>query len=232
MRASDRLRSSYLGIRTAIGVLGIALPVLVSLLGFLELGPAFKGSISAYYYTNARDVLVAVLATIAIFLLSYRGYGRIDDAATNASGLFALGILAFPTYRSDRYVDRVGLFLLNDRVSDIVHTSFAAAFFLSLAFISIFLFTRSRETGSSVAKRRRNRLYRACGAVMVAAILLIVAFLVFLQRSPLARFKPVLVLESVALFAFGTSWLVKGKAFIPRARRDRRFSLERRDDPQ
>jgi hypothetical protein len=232
MKSSERLRSSYLNLRTVIGVLGLALPLLVAFLGFLELGLAFKGSISAYYYTNARDVFVAVLATIAIFLLSYRGYGRIDDVATNLSGLFALGTLVFPTYRSARYEDRVGLFLLNDRVSDIAHTSFAAAFFLSLAFISIFLFTRSRETGSSLAKRRRNRLYRACGAVMIVSIVLIVVYLVFLQRTPLARFKPVLILESVALFAFGTSWLVKGKTFMARTRSDRRVSLERRENPQ
>lgn len=214
MRRRDYLVFSYLNMRKAIGLLGIFLPFLVAVFGFIECGFKLKGSISAYYYTNARDVYIAALASIAIFLLFYRGYEKIDDIATNLSGIFALGTLVFPTYYSSSYSTRVGLFLLNDRVSDIIHTCFAASLFFTLAFISIVLFTRSRETGSSRSKRARNRLYAACGIVMVVSIVLIIIYLVFLQDTPLSRFKPVLFLESISLFAFGISWLFKGKTFM------------------
>jgi magnesium-transporting ATPase (P-type) len=213
MRTDRALVDSYLNQRRLIGFLGLGLPLMVVLLGLMGEGPVLRGSISSYYYTNARDAYIAVLASIGIFLISYRGYERVDDIAGNLSGFFALGVIAFPTYRTEDYAGRVGLFMLNERTSDIVHMAFAAMFFFSLAFTSIFLFTRSRGGRVTAAKRRRNRLYVACGLVMVAAILLVVVYLVFFQGSAISRAKPVLVLETIALTAFGISWLVKGKTF-------------------
>ena len=45
---------------------------------------------------------------------------------------------------------------------------------------------------------------------MVLAIVCITLYTIFLRRTSIAAINPVLILESVALLAFGISWLVKG----------------------
>jgi predicted RND superfamily exporter protein len=59
-------------------------------------------------------------------------------------------------------------------------------------------------------KKRRNVIYRSCGIVMILAIGCITVYTIFFRRTFLAAINPVLILESVALVAFGISWLVKG----------------------
>ena len=60
------------------------------------------------------------------------------------------------------------------------------------------------------AKKRRNMIYRLCGFVMALAIACIIIYTAFLRDTIVARYDPVLILESVGLLAFGVSWLVKG----------------------
>lgn len=51
-----------------------------------------QGSVSGYYYTGVRDVLVGSLCAIGVFLFSYSGYDDWDKWLTNAAGLFAIGV--------------------------------------------------------------------------------------------------------------------------------------------
>jgi uncharacterized membrane protein len=45
---------------------------------------------------------------------------------------------------------------------------------------------------------------------MILAIVCIALYTIFFRGTSLAAMNPVLILESVALLAFGISWLVKG----------------------
>ena len=62
----------------------------------------------------------------------------------------------------------------------------------------------------------RNRVYRACGSI----ILLCIAVLAVLMLTSDGEcyvpvwFPPVYTLESIAVFAFGFSWIVKGEAIL------------------
>ena len=201
---------SYLTMRRLIGILGISLPFIVILGGLAQSDPGLQGSISGYYYTNMRDLFVGILSGVALFLLSYRGYEQIDDIVANMSGLFALGIILFPTAMYSGKVVRVGMFLIGDNISEIIHLAFSALFFLALSFNSLFLFTRRHPGVMGKEKKRRNVIYRSCGIVMILAIVCIILYNVFFRGTSLAAINPVLILESVALFAFGVSWLVKG----------------------
>ncbi len=215
--SADRNRGfiiSYLTLRRLIGVLAMALPILVVVGGFIRGGFHIEGSISGYYYTNMRDVFVGLLSIVALFLMSYRGYEKIDDIVGNMSGAFALGMLIFPTSTFTGKVSKVGMFLINENVSAYFHLFFGALFFFSLAFFSLFLFTRHGPGFPGREKRRRNTIYRSCGAVMIVSIACIVVYTYALRETSLARFNPVLILESVALFAFGISWLVKGNTLF------------------
>ena len=76
---------SYPGLRRSGGYLGIALPFALVLgqtvsnafvTGHLSL--AIQPSISAYYYTSMRNILVGDLCAIAVFLIACKGYSRFD----------------------------------------------------------------------------------------------------------------------------------------------------------
>ncbi|MBN1397269.1 MAG: DUF998 domain-containing protein [Bacteroidetes bacterium] len=209
----DKNRSfivSFLTMRRLIGVLGISLPIIVVIGGFLQSGSVLQGSISGYYYTNMRDFFVGLLCVVSLFLMSYRGYEEIDDLIGNLSGIFALGVVVFPTSMYCDQVVKVGIFLLDDNISEYIHLTFGALFFFSLSFNSIFLFTRRHPGVLGREKRRRNLIYRLCGIVMILSILCIAICTLFLRDTYISKFYPVLIFESIALFAFGISWLVKG----------------------
>ncbi len=202
--------TTLLTMRRIIGLLGMSLPFIVVGGGFLQNGFAIENSISSYYYTNMRDVFVGVMCIVALYLISYRGYEKIDDVVTNISGSLAFGVVAFPTSQTPAGPARVGLLLLPQNVSQTLHLTCASLFFLSLAFISVFLFTRTGQGGPTPEKLKRNRVYVGSGVVMVVSIVCMVVCVGFLEKTVISRIDPVLLLEAVALVAFGISWLVKG----------------------
>lgn len=77
----------YLRLRRAVGLLGVLLPfILLALAGE-------QPSLSAYYYTPARDVFVGLLFVIAALLGAYRGYDR-GDRICSALAALALAVVA------------------------------------------------------------------------------------------------------------------------------------------
>ncbi len=222
MRLIDREASlihSYLLMRRMIGILAMALPVILIAGGFLEGGFVVQGSLSAYYYTNMRDFLVGMLFSVAIFLISYKGYELIDDVVTNLSGFFALGIIAFPTSMFTGEVVRVGVFQIQDNISQYYHLVFSVLFLLSLSFNSMFLFTRHGGSPSR-EKKIRNGVYVASGLIMLSCVAGMIVYIAFYSHTPLAKERPVLVFETIALISFGVSWLVKGHTIF----RDKQLS--------
>ena len=87
---------SYLGLRRAVGVVAVALPFVLLAGKLLIDGPGLPGSISAYYYTSMRNVLVGLLFMQGTFLLSYR-YDRRDTVAAAIAGIAVIGVALFPT---------------------------------------------------------------------------------------------------------------------------------------
>jgi hypothetical protein len=212
--AERSLIISYLTMRRLIGGLGIMLPFIV-VAGGLVLGQAdLQVSISAYYYTNMRDFYVGILSAIALFLLSYRGYERIDDVVSTLGGVCALGLIIFPTALYSGQSVKVGVFSLPDETSQLLHVFCGALFFLSLSFTSTFLFTRHTPGVLGKAKRRRNVIYRWCGVIMLLSVACIPVYTAFFQKTGLQGVYPILMLETIASIAFGTSWLVKGSTLF------------------
>ena len=193
----EHIQVSYLTLRRVVGVLGVSLPVVVALWGF-DLCHCFRlePSISYYYGLRTRDGFVGILFTIGWFLFAYRGYDRRDDIAGNLACLFALGVALFPN--SGTPLERT------------VHFGSALCLFLVLAYFALYLFTKSGGAPTP-QKRVRNRVYVACGVTMLACIALLAVYFAFLQDTGLGALDPVFWLESVALWAFGASWFVKGE---------------------
>ena len=210
-------------LRKLIGVLGIALPFLLWLVIAIDskyMTPMY--SISHYYFTRASSVFVIVVSLLAVFLLIYKGKDPIDFYISSAAGLFALCVVLFPTNNISKICqdpDKLySLTIMNDSTFRMVLHYIAAAIFLGcLAFMSLFIFTRSDmpKDKRGVQKRRRNRVFRTCGVIMVAAILIILSNIAgIISNETFSKYQLMFWMETVAVLAFGVSWLVKAEVIL------------------
>ena len=205
---------TYRRIRSAIGILGIALPVLLIIFSLI---PFFKTkiqfSISHYYYSNLRDIFTGILFAVGLFLIRYKGHSnpqflKNDNLLTNIAGGLAFGVALFPTNTEDCAKKIYTLIPVCHCVIGTFHYIFAAILFLILAIISINVFTIGQKEDDQIPDSmfNENKIYKACGYFMLFARVLV---------PILAHFEiyyATLVCEALALFAFGTSWLIKGRA--------------------
>jgi hypothetical protein len=207
---------SYLTLRRAVGIIGLSLPV-VMLAGSMLLFDCdeVQGSISKYYHTAMRNVFVGSLCAVALFLWAYKGYKRDaadrkymipDNPAGNLAALFALGVAFFPTFIGPNDLTSCIHDEYKHRIIGYFHLFWAFSFFLSLAYFSLILFTKGKN-------RNANRLYKICGYTILGCLVLIIIYLFLLKENfpQLRQIKPIFWLEALALWAFGISWLVKGK---------------------
>ena len=222
---------AFFNLRRAVGWIGILLPPVLLLVTSLR-EPLFgiQNSISHYYYTGSRSILVGALCAVAFFLLAYPGYTRRDSWMCNLAGFCAIMIAFFPTpdFALDPAIPDTlaapmvrGIVPANDQLRDsvnlYVHYGSAFTFFLILALLAIFEFTKSdtSEDQQTELKKSRNRIYRICGIVMLICLVLIAACVLIPRlETALDGLHPVLWLETVALLAFGFSWLIKGEMFL------------------
>lgn len=210
---------SYYTMRRMVGLIAIVLPfglaagsILSALIGPVHHlpHPLLQRTISDYYYSSMRDYYVGSLCAIAGFLACSRGYDLHDEIAGYFAGGSALGVALCPSFnpRGSYYTEQ-------DLAFGFVHTAFAGLMFLVLAYICIFRFRKSAP-GRLVTerKRRRNRLYTACGLVMIVCMTALVSLTL---RSLVERRHPSPFLfwfESLALCAFGVAWLTKGEGIM------------------
>jgi hypothetical protein len=228
---------SYRTIRKAIGIIGFLLPFVLILgkIYWFE-DPGIQDSISGYYYTDMRDVLVGSLCATGVFLISYRGYDATegprlkrllgtytDNLASTIAGIGAIGVALFPTQPTSATLAQ----LAGRKSYAGVHVVSAGVFFILLAYILIWRFTdhgpSEAEPGSEeerriaeTSRRRCNVIYIVCGC----AILLSLALIVVAWRIPGGSFSwqqySVLVLETVAILAFSIAWFLKGSEYLKR----------------
>lgn len=208
---SSPMLISYMTLRKLVGILGIILPfVLVFGAKLIFNNSSIESSISYYYHTGMRDVFVGCMVGIGMFFFSYKGPEKIDGIMGNLSGLFATGLALFPTTAS---VELGSGSLLIGRI----HFTLATLFFLSLAYFSLFLFTKSKPDQLPTAQKLvRNKVYKICGFIMLLCLLCIFLYFQFLEEryQALKELKPVFWLESIALWAFGLSWITKGEMIL------------------
>jgi hypothetical protein len=193
---------SYLFLRRAIGLIGLALPVVLIVGKQIVQGGDLIGSLSGYYYSDLGNVFVGAMCAVGVFLLAYYGHDHVDNIVSTVAGLGAIGLALFPTTPGTAPTTW-------DRTSGVLHLTFAAVFFLSLAYFCLRLFPHDGEQtpGTGV-------VYRTCGVVILAALVLI-ALTSWLRLVP--AWHPALWLESVAVWAFGVAWLVKGGTLTPKS---------------
>ncbi len=209
-RKSDD-RSSY-AYRQLIGYLGLLFPFVVLFFAHWRRMPELGRctvlpSVSAYYYTGAVPVFVGILVALGLFLVTYKGYknnyGKRDRIASRIAGGAAILVALFPTEAPLKSLEP-GWWRA---MTGTVHFSAATVLFFCFAYISLFLFTRTKADARVkllTDKGVRNSIYILCGSLMVVCIV----------WAGLATKwgRPIFLPESIALEAFALSWLTKGRA--------------------
>ena len=223
---NESLIISHLTLRKLIGILGMLLPFACLFGGSLFRNLPLMDSISAYYHSNMRDILVGLLIGVSLFLMTYKGYDGRDTFVALLSGVAGLGIAIFPCEARIDPSSRVGVFLLTPPIAGYLHYGSSALFFILLGINSYFLFTLGDEKNWTRRKSIRNVAYRACGLIIFASLLTL-AVLAIVLGDKLAATAWTFMFETLMLLAFGTSWLVKGETLLADKPDEQRFELKR-----
>ena len=213
---------SYRAMRSILGLLGFLLPVILFAGGMWTEGH-LRDSISSFYHSPSallHGFFVGTLCAMGIFLVSYRGYEKgkddehiNDNVITSVGGFSIIFVALFPVvpWCPDD---------LKTLLQFVVHYGSAGVFFLAMAFMSFYKFTRppgssagEENSKAFLRKKCRNKIYRTCAYAIILFISLIPL------KGPLGKLFDrdpdclnwVFWLESLALWAFGVSWSVKGR---------------------
>ena len=202
-------------LRVVIGILGMLLPILLWFFLYLDSGYTRPlPSISHYYYTRVVGIFMIIIGVMGIFLIIYKGEEKKDFYVSLAAGLSAMMVLLFPTnsiisqYPDSNY-PYFNTVLEHSAFREGAHFVFAAIFLGCLAYMSLFIFTKSdkKKKDQTERKRLRNRIYRICGLLMIVAMVIIA-----IKPSDLDNL--VFWMEAIAVELFGFAWLVKGEALF------------------
>ena len=217
---------SFLFTRLIVGFMGVALPtVLFALDGwYVKGGWLVRGSLSAYYHSGARDIFVGALAVTGFLLITYMSAQRKtwDFVLSTIAGVGALGVAFLPTSRPKLGSDAPlcgsipipsGCTQLQQALGETavatVHFISAAVFILSLAAICFLFATRERRFGGNLTQ---YRLHRACGGLIIAAVAWVA--IGGLLQVRLFGLTPLYLGEVISVYAFGASWIAKGRDLL------------------
>jgi hypothetical protein len=228
----DPLSGAYSFLQKVIGLIAVTLPIVIVggdvVIDRIDDDPLNSkiplGSISIYYYERTGGYFVGSLFALAVFFLSYdirpRAGRTVDNLMSSFASAMAIGVALLPTSSSGERAQG------GAQVVATIHLVCAATLFALLAIFSLYHFTKTtgevtrntpwrerlmrifrttpgHEDGMTPNKRRRNTVYRVCGWIIVVCIAMVVV-------SNAADLDLLFWCESVAVVAFGISWLVKG----------------------
>lgn len=225
-KANDLL-FDYRTLRLLVAIVAMGLPLAVFLVSV-----TITSSISASYYTNARDVFVGALFVIGALFLAYQGHKEyvLEKWVSRAGAIAAFFAATFPTSCDQCVSD----------VKSTIHYVAAFILFSSVVYFCLFAFTgqakakiRKEENEKiellgkegkdaedrlytlealQMMQRRRIRFYMTCGLV-IAGIMLGALIASFSLSGPVRQAWPItFIAEAVALELFGFAWLTASKA--------------------
>ena len=222
-----KLRFDQRRLARVVGIVALGMPIVLGLGGLL-LG-RFRTALSGYYYEAIilGDFFVGCLVAIGALLMAYRGWTpKVAQLATIA-GLASFVVAFVPM---DGWITGCQQFAQDGTcaVQSVrypvagywIHAGAAGLLFAILAFFCLFVFTKipvDEDSGTiepTLAKRRRNLIYRTSGIVIaLCAVAIGVGDLIFGEWWNARNMT--FWMEALILAAFGTSWLTQGRVFSP-----------------
>jgi hypothetical protein len=201
----EHITRTYRMLRRGMALIAFAFPLVLLLGGMVLFARLPQTSMSAYYYTEMRDVFVGVLCAVGAFLVLYRGFSDREEWALNIAGLSGVGIALFPMAPKGDCSTEAAVFS--------AHGFFAVVFFLAISYVCIFLAAEGPRLGiDSKLREHYERITRICGFVMMVCIGLSLAYCFFMPadlRIALCQMNVVFWLEAIAVWAFSAYWIVK-----------------------
>lgn len=210
--------ATYFSLRIGIAVVGIALPLVVWIVGYVYAHLCLQGSISAYYYAvgptghSMRDWFVGSLFVVGMFLYLYKGFSALENTLLNVGGVLAVLAALVPMHWLPCDFMACASAPINcERTGWSPHGVFAVGFFLCIALVSFFCAGDTlpliEDAGLPNADEliiRYKNTYRAIAVLMVASI--IVTYVLNVSgNSTSTKFW----VELVGIWSFAAYWLVK-----------------------
>jgi len=217
---NQQLLVSYHKLQQTVGWIALLMPIAVRVLAFAFERIFTTNSISAYYYTDLRDVFVGSLVVGGLLLAFFRTDDRKDRWIAVVAGLSAIGIGLFPmdiaagvltspdTANPDSEAKLVQALRDGTHGPLGYHFVFVGAFFLLTFYLVTFRFRANTPPNPTDQKRQRNGVYLVCGALMGLAFIWIGILWHLGKQSSI--FWP----ETLAVMAFAAAWLVKGQLVL------------------
>lgn len=214
-------------LRVLVGVLGMLLPVVLFLYLWISTGQTKPlESISHYFYTRAGSIFAVILSLMAVFLILYKSRERLDFYISTIAGIGALIVVLFPTSNLFAACDvcvtegaaPIVTYINKADLLPNLHLGAAAVFLGCLAYMALFLFTKSDKPRGQRGSRKviRNRIYRVCGVLMIVALLVMVLGMAGIIMSPETYEANHITywMETLAVESFGVAWFVKGETIF------------------
>jgi len=210
--------STYLTLRIGIAVIGIALPLVVSIVGYLYAQLCLQNSISAYYRAvgptghSMRDWFVGSLFVVGMFLYLYKGFSRLENWLLNIGGVLAVlvALAPMPWQSCDLAVCGVAPTPCKGPLLS-AHGVFSVGFFLCIVAVCLFCAGDTlpliKDAGFKNADqliRRYKATYRIIAVVMLASIAA-----AYLLNTLAGSASTVFWIETAGVWSFGAYWLVK-----------------------
>jgi hypothetical protein len=182
-------------------------------------------SVSAYYYSAERNILVASLCVLGALLLTYQGYDKLDSRITNVCGAATIGVALFPTSNpgfKPAWVGHVhpvlaGIALAGQALMALQFTQSAPRDETARWLDDVKRMLRAlifRYAPSVHGKKlTRNRIYSACAWLIIIGVAVALAQN-FWPGSVKAETQWMFWFESLSIASFGVAWLVKGETLF------------------
>jgi len=202
----------YRALRLLVGLVAIVLPVIVELFSSTPLS-----SISAAYYTEARDIFVGSLFVIGALLWAYNGHTNAEKWVSKGASLAAVIAATFPTSCNFCEAD----------TKSTIHYAAAVILFSTIAFFCLGPFRKKKDVETVKTKRRRT-IYLICGLIIVGCMLGAGVSEFALSDTTKKARAIIYIAEFVALWAFAVAWIVAGKVIPPLVDENDRLYLFRK----
>ncbi|AHC27775.1 MULTISPECIES: hypothetical protein [Mycobacteriaceae] len=142
-------------------------------------GNCFEASISAYYFTSAHSVFVAVLCAAGVLMIVYTGASHTEDVLLSLAGVLAIVVAMVPTARPV-IICGGGELPPGYEISKSVSTNIWA---VTIALVLSCLALWCRPSRNDTARRHKNSVLGTF-ATLLAWVLIIGGFIVFVVDQP------------------------------------------------
>lgn len=241
MATNTQDQQSMNSLRCGVGVIALVLPLVLALGHFLNSNVYMQPTVSHFYYVPVlSDIMVGSMCAVGGFLIAYRGYENSDRLTSTVAGIAIIGVALFGT-NNDPGDPALGFtraivdvtaneanalrssnvtFELHPMLPNL-HVAAAGIFFLALARMSYFEFTKTGSSVMTPEKIKRNQIYKITAYVILALTALLIFRYSLLEQESYAvpaaiwdAWSATFWIEAFAIWAFGIAWIIKGEAIL------------------